>query len=386
MKIGTITFHGAYNYGSVLQAYALQKFILSMGERTNTDIDYQIINYRPSVQKQLYWQTRPPFSLAASVKYLMRLPYKRALARQAEAYEDFISNALNTTEELSEKDLVKLADKYDFYLSGSDQVFNIRSLDFTFANLLNFTDSENKISYAASLGPLEIDWNKYNKAEFSKWLGKFKYLSLREKRSKDMADKLLGADTSEIHVDPTLLLSVDEWRKIQSGKSYNNGQYILIYCLEPTRLHTKIAKQLSLETGLPVVSTGYRCKYDYFNPYVKLYDSGPADFLSLIDNAAMVLTSSFHGTVFSIIYDKPFWVIDGVDDNRIRNLLEMTELTENSIPLDMPIDFTVNKPCKASDVHAELVIERERKRSEVYLMRALGIEEKVEKEGLKHDR
>ncbi len=373
MKIGTITFHGAYNYGSVLQAYALQEFILSIGRRTGTDIDYQIINYRPQCQKEIYWQAPPAFSVATQVKRLMRLRYGELLRKQAMAYEKFIGDILHTTDEYSEVELSRHTAEYDFYLSGSDQVFNIRSLDFTFPNLLNFTDNPNKISYAASLGPLEIDWTKYDKDTYIDCLRKFKHLSLREQRSKDMVDNLLKTDTSEVHIDPTLLLSADDWRQIQSERNYNNGKYILLYCLEPSKQHLAIAEELSNATGLPIVSTGYRNKHDYFNNFVKLYDAGPTDFLSLIDHAALVLTSSFHGTAFSVIYDKKFWVIDGMEDNRIRSLLSLTGLEQNNIPLNQSVDFSNQQPLCASSVNAYAAIENERKRSREYLQKALNI-------------
>ena len=368
MRIGTITFHGSYNYGSVLQAYALQQFVLYLYPQSK----YEIINFRPEVQKEMYWQTYPPVTLKTVVKGIMRLPYWNFLKRQAEAYEEFFVKYLNLTAEVTESELPQLSDKYDCFISGSDQIFNIRNRDFSLAYLLNFTDSPNKLSYAASMGPLAIDWGKYDKDKYVKYLRQFKFLSLREQHSKEMADYLLKTNTSEIHIDPTFLLTAEEWRKIQSKRNYNNGKYILIYCLEPSKRHLEIAKKLSKETKLPIVSTGYRNKYDYCNPFVKFYDAGPTDFLALIDNAEMVLTSSFHGTAFSIIYDKKFWVIDGMEDNRICNLLKLMELETNNIPVDQSKDFAKQQPQTAKAVNAYSVIMKERERSKEYFLRAFN--------------
>lgn len=373
MKIGTITFHGAYNYGSVLQAYALQEFIVKLGRETETPIDYKIINYRPQCQKELYWQAEPPFSVKTAVKRLMRMPYKNQLAKQAEAYEGFLADRLNLTEELSEREINRYADEFDFYISGSDQVFNVRSLDFTYHNLLDFTESPNKLSYAASFGPLMINWDEYDKEKYIGYLRKFRTLSMREERSKKIADELLGNGESEVHIDPTLLLDAEDWRKIESGRNYNKGKYIFIYCLEPTKKHMRIAKMLSKALDLPIVCTGYRCKHDYFNSFVKLYDSGPADFLSLIDNAELVLTSSFHGTAFSVIFGKPFWVIDGMADNRICNLLKLTGLEGNSIEIDNLPDFQKSRPHTSGEVDARKVLKQEQEKSREYLKKALGI-------------
>ncbi len=372
MKTATITFHGAYNYGSVLQTYALQEFVTSLGKSRGAEIDYSVINFRTQVQKQLYWQTKRPFTKGNAVKWLMRLPYRKKLSKQAAGFEEFLSRWVHLTDEVDEKTIGRFATGFNCYISGSDQIFNIRSRDFSPVYLLNFTDSPNKISYAASLGPLQIDWSKYHEQSYRESLAQFQHLSLREQRSKDMVDALLESENSEIHVDPTLLLPVEQWRKVQSDRNYKNGQYILIYCLEPTKRHMEIARKLSKAIGLPVVSTGYRCKHDYFNPFVKLYDAGPGDFLSLVDHAALVLTSSFHGTAFSVIYDKPFWVIDGMEDNRIRSLLQMTGLEANSISDILP-DFHKLSPKTANEVEALQKIENEKARSKEYLMKALGL-------------
>ena len=134
----------------------------------------------------------------------------------------------------------------------------------------------------------------------------------------------------EILSDPAFLLDEHDWRRIQSGM--NPGKYILFYCLEPSKEHIRIAKMLSNSLDLPVVATKYRNKSDYFNPFIKQYDAGPCDFLSLIDHAAVVLTSSFHGTVFSLIYGKPFYVINGMEDGRIRDIIKLFGAEKNNIP------------------------------------------------------
>ncbi len=372
IKTGTLTFHGAYNYGSVLQTYALQQFVMKLGEEKGIDIDYSVINYRTRVQKELYWQVKRPKTKSNMVKWLMRLPYRKKLKKQAQAFEDFLQRYVHLTDEVDEHSIAKYAESFDYYISGSDQIFNVRASDFSYRYLLDFTESHNKISYAASLGPLQIDWSKYDKEKYTTDLRKFKNLSLREKKSKAMVDELLGAEDSEIHVDPTLLLSANKWREVQSERNYKNGKYILIYCLEPTKKHLRIAKKLSKALKLPIVCTGYRCKHDYFNSFVKMYDAGPADFLALIDNAAMVLTSSFHGTAFSVIYDKLFWCIDGMSDNRISNLLTMTGLTNNAITEENLPDFKAVSPLRVSQANAK-ALEQEKQKSAEYLIKALDL-------------
>ena len=142
----------------------------------------------------------------------------------------------------------------------------------------------------------------------------------------------------------------------------------MFYCLEPKAEHLKIAEVLSQKTGLPVVATKYRGKADYFNHFIKLYNAGPCDFISLIDHAAMVLTSSFHGTAFSLLFQKPFYVVDGVSDGRICGLLSMSGTTGNN--LVSGIQEINKKPLAAGD---SLFLDRERTRSRQYLIDALGL-------------
>lgn len=125
---------------------------------------------------------------------------------------------------------------------------------------------------------------------------------------------------------------------------------------------------LSAALDLPVVSTGYRNKYDYFTPFIKQYDAGPCDFLSLVDHASLVLTSSFHSTAFSIIYNKPFYVMNGMEDGRIRDLMYMFRAEKNLISpglKEAAIPPPIGNPIP--------VIEKERIRAKEFLLNALTI-------------
>ncbi len=369
LKIAAITFHGAHNYGSMLQAYALQTFIEKIAREEEKECSYEILNFRTHFQKNLY-KPKKVRSLKGLVKKLMTLPYRKKLEKQNLAFENFLAKNLHTTREVNSlEELRELARDYDVIISGSDQIWNIRAQDFEFAYLLDGIDSK-KISYAASLGPLEIDWSKYDTELYTQLLKEYSAISLREQRSKKMVDGLLGTNDSQIHIDPTLLLDVDEWRKLQSNKKLLNGKYILFYCLEPNKNHLRIAKQLSKKMGMPVVATKYRNKTDYFNPFIKQYDAGPRDFLSLIDNAAAVVTSSFHGTVFSLIYGKPFICIDGLMDGRINTILQMTGAEHCAIPQEegeIPIPAAPDREIVLNTINLE------RDRSREYLKKEIGL-------------
>lgn len=175
-----------------------------------------------------------------------------------------------------------------------------------------------------------------------------------------------------IHVDPTLLLPIDSWRKIQSDYSYNDGKYILLYCLEPTKQQLNWAKQISQKLKLPIVITRFNNKNDIINSFIKCYDAGPCDFLALIDHAALVLTSSFHGTAFSLIYHKPFFVFNGVTDNRISSILTRTQMIERSIDKEEDLaKVSLNYPCGQTIDH---YLSQERLETHDYLSHALDFQ------------
>lgn len=365
MKIGVITFHGSHNYGSVLQAYALQTYLTRLFAKNQIPCSYQIINYRSESQKKLYQTPKPDGSAKSLAKYLMYFPYRHQIDLQDQKFEYFIAKRLNMTEEFSSPEkLPEIASSFDVLIAGSDQIWNVRAKDFSFTYLFPGCSAK-KISYAASLGPLSIDWKQYDAKSYANLLNAFASISVREKKSFEMIQETMEKKDIEILPDPTLLLPVQDWKEIQSDM--NLGKYILYYCLEPSREHIRIAQLLSKKMGIPVVSTKYRNKFDYFNPFIKQYDAGPCDFLSLVDHAAVVLTSSFHGTVFSLIYGKPFYVINGMEDGRIRDILKLFGAEKNNLPFGIQ---SVEPPFAVKNT--ESVIRCEQEKARAYLTAALG--------------
>lgn len=371
MKIKAITFHRAHNHGSVLQAYALQTFLIKFLDSQGIDCDYEIIDFFPDVQKRLYSVFKPLSSLKNIIKNVIALKHYKALSLRHKRFDLFVKNHLSITSTYdTEKSLNENPPLADLYISGSDQIWNVRAKDFSPAYFFSFLPKEaRRISFAVSFGPLEIDWNKYDIDKYVELLERYDYISTREAGSAENV-RLLTGISPETHLDPTFLLTAEDWRKIQSDVNYNNGRYILLYCLEPSKQQVSMAQSISVKLDLPIVVLRYNNKNDWFNPFVKRYDSGPCDFLSYIDNAALVLSSSFHGTAFSIIYNKPFYVFDGMKDNRISAILSEIGLTERSIGSDATnldrIDLVA--PDK---VAIEQFLHKSRKVSATYLSKAL---------------
>lgn len=366
-KIRTITFHHAYNFGSVLQAYALQEFVRSMAE-----VDYQIINFYTDFQEKLYGVLNPFDCCKNMVKNAIALPYVRQLRERHEKFDEFLASECSLTERYKTLEQLEAANvEADYFISGSDQLWNVRSQDFSDAYYLPFVKCGRKCSYAASFGPLKINWAEYDKEKYARLLSEYQYISVRENGSAENI-KMLLSDEAEVNVDPTLLLSEEQWRKIESDADYNDGEYILLYCLEPSKEQLAMAEAISERLKLPIVITRYNNKNDMFNRFVKRYNAGPRDFLSYIDHAKLVLTSSFHGTAFSLIYGKPFYAFNGMADNRISNILRATGQEERSIDSMADVgSVTITSPDKSK---IQGIINSEIEKSRRYLEECLEIE------------
>lgn len=206
---------------------------------------------------------------------------------------------------------------YDYYVCGSDQIWNPDMMggvcsDFYF---LNFGDNTAKrIAYAASIGKENIE-TKYLDY-FKNSLSTFDALSLREQACKQQLEQLINKPI-EVTLDPTLLLSKYEWEKVCADIE-ELPPYLLVYDLSASKEFTDAVNALSKKLNLPVVH--FRSKKIYNNELKRFFDYGPAEFLSLIKNAEFVFCSSFHGTVFSVIFEKEFLVWNsGKTSSRMAN-------------------------------------------------------------------
>lgn len=332
MKIKTITFHRAHNHGSVLQAYALQTFLSGYCKLKGIDCDYKIIDYYPEIQKRLYSVFKPNTSIKNIIKNIIALRYYNALRKRHDKFDSFVCDYLKLTNTYDTVNSLKQnPPEADLFISGSDQIWNVRAHDSSTVYYFDFeTEKTKKISFAASFGPLTIDWEKYNKDFYRKALLSYDDISVREDDSAANVMELTG-ESAKVLADPTFLLNKEQWAEIENTDIKPNHPYILLYALEPSKRQLNIVNHISKKLQLPVVVLRYNNKNDWFNSYEKHYDAGPREFLSYVKHAELVLTTSFHGTAFSIIYKKPFYVIDGLKDSRISSILKKTGLTTRSI-------------------------------------------------------
>ena len=331
IKTATITFQNANNYGAILQTYALQRAILKIG------CDNKVINY------QSEYMNRPYSSQALKnkgfVRYILGNLY--SIARIPRIYEfSKFRKMIEMTNKINFNQLQNLENEYDFFICGSDQIWNgfITNLDPAF--FLNFIKNpKKKISYAASFGFEKVP--EITKKKYKDLLSDFSNINMRESSGVKIIQHLLGK-ASQTVLDPTMLLSVEDWNIVAKEKSNNNQKYILIYQVGMSSFLLKKAKKIAKLTGLKILTIPFP-----IGGLIKTkinFSAGPQQWIGLIKNAELVITDSFHGCAFSIIYNKRFFVCLSEGSTRISSLLNIFKLN-NALILkgkEFLIDYDVD--------------------------------------------
>ncbi|MDY3266615.1 MAG: polysaccharide pyruvyl transferase family protein [Phocaeicola sp.] len=365
MKTATITYHASHNYGSMLQAYALQNSLKKMGYE-NT-----IINLRTSIQKEFY---SCPFSSKSStlLKKMINLKnsiYRNELIKKYELFESFINEFLITTQEYpSNESLVEAQLDYDCFIAGGDQIWNTYPLDFDWSFFLPFTNRK-KISYAVSMGPAG-EKEVIDKDKIKNYLKSFSHISVRENGTKKIVESLVDKPIS-INIDPTLLLSKTEWEKIIPSEPIIKSEYILVYTPIFKKDVYDIAMNLGKILNLNVITTNHIIyhKIKYWKLKYHL-DTGPIEFLNILKNARLVICGSYHAVLFSKIFEVPFFAVDGDKDNRMCTFLSQTGLTDRVINLNNVKEKSlISYNCDFST--SNICIEKEREKSINYLKNSI---------------
>lgn len=215
----------------------------------------------------------------------------------------------------------------DIYISGSDQVFNTNG-DYVDVFYLNFEKGKSrKIAYAASFGICEFSDEIANR--ILPLVQDFDALSCRENEGAILLSRISGK--CQWVVDPTLLLSADDWNTVLVQPKFKN-KYILIYALADENFLIDIANKIKHIYGYKVICVRGNTR-DFISVDQVIYDCGPSEFIGLIKHSEYVVTDSFHGTVFSTIFDRPFYTFISRPSvsTRIYNLLEMLDLADRIV-------------------------------------------------------
>lgn len=368
-KIGILTFHKSYNCGSMMQTFALQTTIKKLGGNP------EIIDFSNEGQKKLYQVMFPNNSIKNVVKNIILYPHKKRIQDNNEKYEEFIKNyfelskgKFSSIDELSEEN-------YSTIIAGSDQIWNITIDDADDAYFLSWVKKAKKIAYAPSFGAKNIMEHTNNIAKYKAFLNDFDFISIRENNGKKWIKDLIDKDVPVV-LDPTLLLDENEYSVLIKNQLTLPEKFIFYYSPHYENEINTLVENISKKLNMPVI--GFNSKTFYVKMMnlkgFKLPDfEDPSIYLELIKKSEIVITTSFHGTIFSSIFKKKFWVVKNggmlKSDDRVQTLATDLDLLDRVISIKYDDSFDYNKE-KNYDKYNKL-LSKKRIQSMDYLEKAL---------------
>lgn len=337
MKIGIITIHVSPNYGATLQAFALYKYLDQQGYDCEL-IDLHRSEFSDYIPSKRFERCRPrKVTRYEKFKNVIKklIGYKTRIINTKNKYSKEAEpkfHAFNSEIKLSKayRSIDQLYDnppKYDVYITGSDQVWNPSQYFCIEPYFLTFAPSSaRRISYAASIGLADIRENE--KTLFVKWLSGYDAISVRERQAQKLLKSITDKEVTQVS-DPTFLLDRDYWKSIANYPAEKD--YILIFTLGYDARMVEYGKRLCQESGKKLLVLAQIQDTENVVGYIPITDAGPKDWLGYIANASMVLTDSFHCTVFSIIMEAGnfFTIIEDGRGSRIVDLLDIFSLKDH---------------------------------------------------------
>lgn len=341
MKIGIITVHRAYNYGSVLQCYALQEYLKGLGH------DVWVIDYRQRWTDSMYkpfslyyiWHFIKQYDIHSIVGYWRsRKERKYNLGIAGKIFKSFCSRYLRLTESCRNK----IPQGFDAYIIGSDQLWSHQCMggeDKVYMGFFNHSNSSKVIGYAISSSTDSL--YRIGDKKLKRILANFNKISLREKSNSKIVEQLTGL-TLPVTVDPTLLADESIWKPMINAEKWSNRNYIVIYQARPvsgnpTYLYDKASMMASHENGTEIVD-------------LSSMTYSIEDFISAIKYAKCVFSTSFHAVVFSLLMETPCYAVrlgDGFDVRYVDLLmnvgLEKEIVNIDFVPESLDIDFKIAK-------------------------------------------
>ena len=357
MNAGLITFHFANHYGAQLQAYATMRAVEQLGTPCEI-IDYRLPHTTQT--NRLYQKGKSPKTVLTNLHTAL---HNGPLARRNARFAAFVEEQMRcgSTRYETIRQLQENPPKYDLYISGSDQIWSpsiFANGRFDPAFFLTFAGEGRKISYASSFGGAAIPVSM--EEELEGYLASFDQVSAREDQARQVLERAMEQEVPTV-LDPTLLLTGADWGEIAVPPRME-GPYILCYFISDYTSLLPYLQAVQKETGYPIVQlAGMRRRVPGAKKIV--FDAGPREFLGLFQNAAYVITNSFHGTVFSLQFEKPFFTAVSPreqkqpEHSRIYHLLNLAGQTRRIIGL--PDTAAPGDKIPYEDVNARLAGERE---------------------------
>lgn len=325
-KICIYTLTDLDNYGNRLQNFALQKYLEKRGYHVDTLRRQKTLN----IVTVLYFIKVKLLDLIDCFKYKTNIftIYKERKKNFYFFHDNYIS-----TVDFSLKN-TDINQKYDFFIAGSDQIWNYKFAGLNTKDFLSFADYDKTISYAASFGveTIEDNWKDF----YEKNLNHIKNISVREISGCSIVKDLTGRDATLV-LDPTLLLDKNDYRKVFRKPSFKlPKKYILTFFLgklDPVK--RKEIESLAMKNNLEIIYLNDKNNLEY-------YKVGPAEFLYLFSNATIIFTDSFHGSVFSFLFDRTFYTFKRNSrinmNTRLESLFKLLQLENHSISSIKEVD------------------------------------------------
>lgn len=353
MKVGIVTINDNDNYGNRLQNYAVQYTLNKLNIETET------------LKNDAYSNTKKAYILRKLKNLNNKGSYSINILR-AKCFKEFNNNIKFSSKKITT--FSKIPD-FDFVITGSDQVWNPTIGRLREVDLLANVPSEKRIAFSASFGISTIPNNNMARKE----LKKFKSISVREDKGKEIVEDLTGRDDVEVLVDPTMLLTSEEWDKVsKKPMQLKSDKYILNYFLGELSEARKIEiERIARENNCDIINI-----LDNKSPF---YETGPSEFLYLEKNAFLICTDSFHSAVFAILYNKPFIVFDREQKN-MENMNSRLETLINKFKLKNRKFTGSITPENTHHDYSETykILEIEKQKSDNFLRKALNMSDNNE--------
>ncbi len=399
-SVGLITLHRVNNFGSVFQTYATIKKIEEAGGSC-TLIDYLyparfhlvnqvLINDDKTKKKSLKYYIKCIMCNLHLLVFINRLrrffddfilkkPGLETLRN--DLFAPFRENFLKqyyTPICYDRKSIHRHPPVFDVYVTGSDQTWNPLYLSSDYSFLLNFAPcNKKKISFSASFGATQL-LPQYVKA-YQKWLSQYDSISVRESSGIEIVKALTGKDAVWL-MDPTLLLRMEEWQQIADYTRVPQGRFVFCYMMDyvfdPFSTLYALLEKLKLPSDCKIYVW---CEYGHYKEVLNrgfniLEKMRPEDFLAMFDRATYIITNSFHGTAFSINFNKDFTVIlnpNATKDSRVAELLKNFGLQKRGIRNPDEIEYS-QENLKTDFSEANSKLKEMRKKSMTFLRNALN--------------
>ena len=356
-RIGIMTFPKSPSFGASLQMYALYKAIQELG------FEVEVINYVNQYMKEKRHFSAPASGAKKIISWLLDYPNRAMFSRFEQQISMYPSKPIHSSEALK-----TLPERYEYMICGSDQVWNPYITGNDMGYLFDFCqEGRKKVSYAPSFGVENL--GKSEASRYAVLLRDFASISVREEKGKELVKKLIGEEP-KIVVDPTMLIPSKQWRNEEKKKKGIPDQYIACFIFNQRDYITEYAKNLSREKHCPLLLVGG-------NEFTKLkrknYSGslGPREWLYVIDHADAVITDSFHGAVFSLIFGKELHAsMESPTKSRLETLLR----TFDAECCIIPSGVTDSRQYQHVDQRSTYQILREKRNESIdYLRTALHV-------------